>query len=131
MVVRIAGALGLVAAALALTGCEPAPRGAATADAARREFSSADFCPMDRVEAERLSPMPPPPPAIASDPERMAMWRARFETHLDPKARQTIAVAGCGDRATYACWDWVGYGTGRRGKRRLVYIGTSCLDARR
>jgi hypothetical protein len=129
MVVRIAGMLGPIAAALVLMGCEVAPHGAASADQARRDFSSAEFCPMDRVGAARLSPMPQAPPPIARDPERMAMWREKFEGHIDPKARQTIAVEGCGERATFACWDWVGDEPGRRGRKRRVYIGTSCLEA--
>jgi hypothetical protein len=129
MVVPIVRALGPIAAVLTLLGCEAAPYGVASADQARRDFSSAAFCPMDRVDAERVSPMPPAPPAIASDPERMDMWREKFEGHVDPRARQTIAVSGCGEKTRYTCWDWIGDEPGRRGRRRRVYVGTSCLEA--
>jgi hypothetical protein len=50
-------------------------------------------------------------------------------TVKDPRARQTIAVSGCGERSTYACWDWVGDQPGRRGRRRHVDVGTSWLEA--
>jgi hypothetical protein len=117
----------LVVAVAALTACEIAPHGTATADQARRDFSATAYCPLDRVEAAPVVRVPRAPGPIASDPERMAMWRKAFTTEGDPQARQTIAVSGCGDRATYACWDRVGWEPGRHG-RRVVYAGTSCLE---
>jgi hypothetical protein len=131
MLESLARRLGPIAAALALAGCEVAPHGAATEDEARRQFAEAAYCPLDRVEAERVDGMAPAPPGIAKDPERMAMWRRSFQVRTDPRARQTIAVSGCGEHDTYACWDWVGDVPGRHGKRRRVYIGTSCNEASR
>jgi hypothetical protein len=134
MVALALRALGPIAAALVLAGCVAAPYRAATINQARRQFASEAFCPVDEVTAERVSTVPPAPPAVARDPERMEMWRTAFGTQVDPTARQTIAVSGCGESETFVCWDWVGYEPGRRGRRQLVYAGTSCnetLDGRR
>lgn len=111
-----------------------APYRAATAEQARRQFASDAFCPEEEVTAERVPVVPQPPAAIARDPARLALWQRAFGTQVDPRARQTIAVSGCGESETYVCWDFVGYEPGRRGVRRLVYAGTSCnetLDGRR
>jgi len=134
MLARIARVLGPIAAPVALAGCVAAPYRAATAEQARRQFASDAFCPVEEVTAERVSTVPQPPAAIARDPSRLALWRRAFGTLADPTARQTIAVSGCGESETYACWDWLGYEPGRHGGRRLVYVGTSCnetLDGRR
>jgi hypothetical protein len=134
MVALALRALGPIAAAFALAGCVAAPYRAGTIDQARRQFASAAFCPVEDVIAERVSTVPPAPPAVARDPERLEMWRRAFGTQVDPTARQTIAVSGCGESETLVCWDRVGYEPGRRGRRQLVYAGTSCnetLDGRR
>jgi hypothetical protein len=120
--------VGPIASALVLLGCEIVPHGAATADQARRDFSSSAFCPMGRVAAERVEPIPPPPPAIARDGERMEMWRETFEARAQQSLKQTIAVSGCGESTTYICHDWVGYRTGRRGRRYRVFLGAACLE---
>jgi len=67
MAASLARVVGPIASALVLLGCEIVPHGAATADQARRDFSSSAFCPMGRVEAVRVEPIPPPPAAIAPD----------------------------------------------------------------
>ena len=107
-------------------GCAT-PRSLQGAEQARLQFSSDDYCPLDRVVAARVIPIPTPPPAIARDPERLAMWQQAAEraAHTDP--RQTIAVSGCGDRATYWCWNFEGQvGPPGRGKARKVSIGAAC-----
>lgn len=111
---------------MACASCAAMREGPAAELQARRDFSRADFCPEHRVEARRVVPMPVPPPAIANDPERLAMWRATHERAAEQDPRQTIAVSGCGTRATYACWDFSGPEEGSNVGRRLT-IGSSCI----
>jgi len=107
-----------------LSGCGPRP-GPSTVDQARLEFSRSAFCPMPRVSAGRTIELPHPPAPIASDPERLAMWRATWEREAMEEPRQTIAVSGCGERAEYACWALVGQVRVGRALR-TVYYGSSC-----
>jgi hypothetical protein len=134
MVALVARTLGPIASAVALVGCVPVPQRAATADQAREQFALAALCPEEDVRVEPISSAPPAPRAIARDPRRMAIWQASFGISVDPKARQTIAVSGCGESDTYACWDWGWYVPGPDGRPQFVYKGTSCnevLDGRR
>jgi hypothetical protein len=128
MAASLARVVGPIASVLALLGCEIVPHGPATADQARRDFSSNAFCPMGRVMAERVEPVPPAPAAIARDAERLAMWRETFETRAQQSLKQTIVVSGCGESTTYTCYDWVGHRTGRHGRRYRVFLGTACLE---
>jgi hypothetical protein len=120
-----------MAAALALTllgcvACATLREGPGGAAQARRDFSRETFCPEHRVEAARVIPMPVPPPAIAKDPERLEMWRSTFQRRGEQEPRQTIAVSGCGTRATYACWEFSGPAEGSSAGRQLT-IGSSCI----
>jgi hypothetical protein len=134
MVAVVARTLGSLAASVVLVACIAEPRRAATADQAREQFALSAVCPEEEVRVEPISSAPPAPRAIARDPRRMAIWRASFGTAVDPKARQTIAVSGCGESDTYACWDWGWYLPGPDGRPQFVYKGTACnevLDGRR
>jgi len=134
MVASIARTSGSIAAIVALAACAAAPVRGGTVEQAREQFAWAASCPEEEVRVERISAAPPAPAAIARNPERLAMWRASFGTSVDPKARQTIAVSGCGESDTYMCWDWGWYVAGPDGRPEFVYKGTACneaLDGRR
>ena len=79
-------------------------------DEVRREFARDQFCPYSRVTAKPLAEMVgSPPPAVASDPDRLAMWQhAMLEQVNGTRDRQTFSVSGCGDLANYTCWDYSG-----------------------
>jgi hypothetical protein len=113
---------------LALAGCA-GRHGPPPVDQARLEFSREAYCPLRRVVAERVIAMPEAPPRIAADAERLAMWRAAHERAGLDDPRQTIAVAGCGERATYACWAMTAREPAGRGMR-TVYVGASCSETR-
>jgi len=94
---------------------------------AAHSFSESEFCPLDRVEAWRLVPIPAAPPAIARDPDRREMWREAHLTRAKRDPRQTIAVTGCGRQTLFACWPLVGREPVYRGTR-LVYLGSACNE---
>ena len=99
-------------------------------DQARLQFSREAYCPLRRVDARRLIDMPEAPARIASDAERLSMWRAAHERESLQDPRQTVAVTGCGEQATYACWALTGRVPAGRGMR-TVYIGASCTEGGR
>jgi hypothetical protein len=77
------------------------------------------------VSAQREIPMPVPPPPIASDPERLAMWRDHYTRMAEQDPRQVVVVTGCGAHTTYACWEFGGMREmGQKSER--VTIGSSC-----
>lgn len=125
--------VGQLVAGVALVGCQTAPGRAANLDQARQQFSEQAFCPLSRVTVGRGDVRPAPPPRVAADPERLAMWREAFDRSEQGEARQTIAAAGCGEQITYACWQWPAPQTSgrhaRRGQRTQdVVIGASCNE---
>lgn len=92
---------------------------------ARIDFSRDHYCPLDRVMGVAADTIAPPPsPAIAEDPARLAMWHAAAIKRAGP--RRLVAVRGCGEQELYACWTLGGYEPARRG-RRYVTIGAACL----
>jgi hypothetical protein len=116
-------------ALLVLAGCAGRP-GPPPVDQARLQFSREAYCPLRRVEAGRLIDIPEAPVRIARDAERLAMWRAAHEREILQDPRQTIAVTGCGEQATYACWALTGRVPAGRGTR-TVYVGASCSQSPR
>jgi hypothetical protein len=102
-------------ASLCLVGCGvPQLAGLAPSNGALSIFSSANFCPADRVTVTRREDLPPstvvgaatsPPPDIATDPGRLEMWRHRMaerNTALDQWGK-TYVVSGCGHDQLYIC----------------------------
>jgi hypothetical protein len=87
--------LGLVACAL--TGCTHYTADKAAVLAATLQWS----CPKDRVSTVE-TPLPnTPPPDVAADPERLALWQ---KNRSDPgTAPHKYVVSGCGKRATADC----------------------------
>jgi len=92
--------LVLAAAALVLAGCQSLESGA------REDFSSANTCPLERVEARKRTDLRPsdlkgqktPSKEIAADPDRLRMWRDEQAT-LAAQANdghEVIEVRGCG-----------------------------------
>jgi hypothetical protein len=71
---------------------------------ARRLLSEAAYCPLARVHARILDPTPPPPPEIAADTERFAMWREAAKDRLDTQPKKFVVAVGCGEHARFACW---------------------------
>jgi hypothetical protein len=89
-------------------------------------FSERFYCPEDRVSVRARPDLPyrrfvcaggdagappdagceeSPPPEVAGDPERLAVWRrvARPGAAIDDLATTTLEVSGCGERRFYAC----------------------------
>jgi hypothetical protein len=102
----------------------------------RRDFASERYCPIERVAAAEVDRTPPPSPAIARDPERLAMWRAAAKRRVG--GTHLIDARGCDERAVYVCRDeiigerrghgsWVA-GRGARHRRRNVEISPVCLE---
>jgi hypothetical protein len=118
----------LLVLGLALVSLEGCALHLSPADEARSQFSASTFCPLHRVEAGLLVSHPEPPPKIAHDPERYAMWRAAYERKASEKTRQLVAVSGCDEPTTvYVCSSLLARDTtGRRS--RMVYLGSTCNE---
>jgi hypothetical protein len=80
-------------------------------DRARNEFSRQFTCPTnaitvqerDDLNADELIWGPPasPPPEVAKDPERLALWQQQHA--LRPSSRTVFHVQGCKHDTFYAC----------------------------
>ncbi len=90
----------------------------AAKDAFVKQFS----CPEIRVTATRrkdiqakdLAPpyvAPPPPASVASDPGRLAVWKANHPSPAVDDSLQVIELQGCGHHMLWAC---------RQGKKLLL-----------
>jgi hypothetical protein len=107
-------AFAALAGALAIlnTGCVMS-----MAQGARTIFSQKNTCPSDRITVRQRADVPPhtllapqasqpqPPPDVASDPERLALWN---KMHRDREASiddvgTTYEVSGCGQSVMYVC----------------------------
>jgi hypothetical protein len=70
--------------------------------AARRAFAYSKTCPMSRVTAANHAPViPAPPPDVAADAERLAMWKQTQEQQYAGSYFWT--ATGCGADALYVC----------------------------
>ncbi len=106
--VRAASAASL--ALLWLASC------ATSSGAARRVFIYAKSCPDDRVEEHRRADLiphraatvePSPPPDVASDPDRLRVWRQAQDQRRAAEAAHPCniyEVSGCGQRVLYCCY---------------------------
>lgn len=121
---------GLIVALAAAVGCTPASVSTTSVREARRVFSNEHYCPIPRVNASRVLVLGVPPPAVARDPGRFAMWRSAQAGRAIAEERRVVRAWGCGEGATYACWDFGGTVAGPRGWRREV-IGASCVEGGR
>ena len=83
-------------------------------EAAREEFSQANTCPMDRVEARERSDLKPsmffpklsPPTDIAADPGRLKMWQDEQDKQraaADTSGDDVFEVRGCGKQVIIWC----------------------------
>jgi hypothetical protein len=120
------GPLGRFVAASFLVACVAAPR-TQMVNVARRTFSEAALCPLDRVDGQARLDVTPPRRAVAEDPERLAMWRRKVGRILERQETVTADVWGCGERATYLCRGIfaVRY---YRGRRTLAYEDSACYE---
>jgi len=78
-------------------------------------FAQNETCPADRITVTARPDVPPhtilahgggdPPPEIASDPERMALWAHQHGDDLGAidSAWRTFAVSGCNTQSLYVC----------------------------
>jgi hypothetical protein len=128
---RLAG-FAVAAACAACAGASPfdEQREETAGRAAAETFSTDAFCPVDRVATRRLVYEPDPPPAIALDPDRLALWKEVWEARAVTRPSVVVSVAGCGVRATYACWVMAPHRVDREGRiqSRRVVVGATCLD---
>ena len=101
-----------LATLVSLTSCQ------SLADGAKETFAKDYSCPADRVESRDrpdlrhssfdtgpTTPTPKPPPDIAADPARLAMWQRRHQhdpTELD-STTDVEEARGCGKQAFYFC----------------------------
>lgn len=94
---------------------------------ARRQFARDDYCPLSRVTAKPAAELVgSPPPAVAADPARLAMWEdAAIAQAQGNTERQVFSVSGCGDRVNYTCWDYSGGHDGERSGG----LGVVCMFA--
>ena len=75
---------------------------------ARTQFSQDATCPEDRVAVREtplvLTPVEPPPD-VAADPQRLAMWQARdAEQRRAKQSDRYYVVSGCGASHVYRCY---------------------------
>jgi hypothetical protein len=68
--------------------------------AAGAKFATDHSCPLERVTAQRTQNPAQPPPEIAADPARLAMWNQQ-QAQL-PRTHY-VAVQGCNTASTYMC----------------------------
>jgi hypothetical protein len=89
--------------------------------AARRTFMKDAACPLERVRAATHAPvLPPAPPDVAADPERMRVWT---RTHDEQFAGHTfLDVTGCGAETAYDC-------TKPPGTRAIPVCAKTCAAA--
>jgi hypothetical protein len=97
-------------------------------NAARATFSRDAYCPLERTSAASVTQIPTPPPKIAADPARLAMWQAEAEAVASTEDKHVVAVRGCGEQAMYSCWDVGGLVPGRR-RNHWETIGVVCQAA--
>jgi hypothetical protein len=76
---------------------------------ARRMFSEAAYCPKKRVQVRLIDGTAPPPPAIARDAERLAMWRQAIQERMKGKGNMVVRAEGCGERTDFACFEDPGF----------------------
>jgi TPR repeat protein len=87
--------------ALTSIGCTSYPT------AARAQFASSVSCPDEKITVTSRpgDPAPPqnPPPEIASDPGKLAVWRRDDEERRRDAAATVYIVKGCGQEKHYNC----------------------------
>jgi serine/threonine protein kinase len=82
-------------------------------DGAKAQFSKQFTCPLERIaEHERPDlhssdlaspPMATPPPDIAADPARLAVWKANQPKPVKDNGDDIIELEGCGHHILWAC----------------------------
>ena len=104
-------ATALAVPLLALSGCGPP-----SAAAVRAGFAAEETCPVERVQVETSFPTDGvaddgtplagrPPPAVASDPGRLEMWRRQNASVWSERSDVRIYdIEGCGIKVRRVCW---------------------------
>lgn len=78
-----------------------------------REFSKERSCPAERLAVQQVRLQPedvlqartPPPPEVAADPGRLAVWQKNADRDLNSFRKLTaVDVIGCDAHHTYFCW---------------------------
>lgn len=99
------GLLLLLVVMVSGVGCKSLKTGA------KEEFSAHFSCPEDRITvSERpysaiAGNSPSPPREVASDPERLAIWKKQQDEKAAALARnyEAFEVEGCGRKVLYRC----------------------------
>jgi hypothetical protein len=115
-------------------GCTSVPLESAH-QVARSEFSREHYCPIARVSAATTASSVVAPPAIARDPERLAIWTqrkrqtAREPIGQDGASPRMVLASGCGENVEYACYIEGGWETHRASPvSRYVDATTVCVE---
>jgi hypothetical protein len=72
------------------------------------KFDVAESCPGDRITVKQAGrvqpqPVPAPPPEVAADPERRAVYYEAHRAADTTVGNRIFLVEGCGARKTYIC----------------------------
>jgi hypothetical protein len=97
----------VLALSTSLVGCQSKEAGA------REKFSKEFTCPAERVEVRERSDLKPsmlraqvpPPPDVAADPARLAMWKAEEETNNENADQMCdmLEARGCNQQSLVCC----------------------------
>lgn len=102
----------LLVVGLTQGGCSSLSR-SVLSDVARNRFAREHSCPEDRmtmnavsVKARDLLLAADPPPEVAAEPARLAVWTAtKHDAVASYGSLTAIRVRGCDVERTYLCWD--------------------------
>jgi hypothetical protein len=88
--------LAILVLSIGAVGCSPRTRATTAA-------SIAWSCPEDRIVLERApaASAADPPPDIAADPARLAIWK---RSASDPSETMNFSASGCGQKGTVSCF---------------------------
>jgi TPR repeat protein len=93
--------LGAIALVAGMAGCT------SYSSAARAQFAASASCPSDKVTVTSRpgDPVPPqnPPPEVAADPGKLAVWRRDDEERRQDAAATVYVAKGCGQERQYTC----------------------------
>src|ERR1019366_649962 len=75
--------------------------------AARAQFAQTASCPAEKIEVTQHpgDPLPPgnPPPEVAADPGKLAIWRRDDQERREDSAATVYVAKGCGQEKQYTC----------------------------
>ncbi|MGH7285717.1 MAG: tetratricopeptide repeat protein [Polyangiaceae bacterium] len=79
----------------------------ASDNSARAKFAETSACPANKVVVteEKGAPLPPapPPPDVAADPGKLAVWKQEDQDRRESAAATVYVAKGCGQEKSYNC----------------------------